>query len=191
MARPERAAGVVSYRIKDRGAGVGSGELRRAEVAEHVRTALSAHGLYEAADVGSADLIVEIDYGLGPERVHRDVYQELQFGRPVPAGERRSPPPEGVAAAVTGYAETANITVLREKHMSICARRNAAATGEDQSEDVWRVHVAIEDEGEDLRGHLPVLVSAAMDHLGRSTEGPASVVLRSDDEAVRFIRKGL
>ena len=189
MARPTASAPATSFRIQEPPHAGSIGPLRREEIASHVRTALSAHGLYEAASPDAADLIVEIDYGMGPERVQHTVYEEVAFGRPGGGGRLKGPPPEGVAREMMGYSELANTVVVREKHMSICARKPAG--GDEPPIDVWRVYVSIEDEGDDLRGCLPVLASAAMDHMGRSTGGPASVTLRSDDEAIRFIRKGM
>lgn len=192
LARPGPvAANATSYRLKEPVGAVSGDSLRQKEIASHIRTALSAHGLYEAANPASADLVVEIDCGIGPERVQRTVYDELAFGRPGGGGRLKGAPPEGVAREMMGYAELADAIVVREKHMSICARQNQAADNDGPPVDVWRVHVSIEDEGDDLRGHLPILASAAMDHLGRTTDGPASLTLRSDDEAIRFIRKGM
>lgn len=192
LARPQaRLNEAKSYRIKAPADAGAASTLRRTEIANHLRTALSAHGLYEAPDPQSADLVVEIECGIGPERMQRTVYQELVNGRPARSGELRGAAPEGVAREMMGYTELANTTVLREKHMSICARQNARDAATDQPVEVWRVYVSIEDEGDDLRGHLPVLASAAMDHMGRTTDGAESFELRSDDERVRFIRRGM
>lgn len=192
LARPVAASGgAVSYRIKDAADGTRADSLRRQEIARHVRTALSAHGMYESPSAASADLVVEIEYGIGPERVQQTVYQELANGRPVREGELRGARPEGVARELMGYTELANTTVVREKHMSICARQNRQGDSDEPPVEVWRVYVSIDDEGDDLRGRLPVLASAAMDHVGGTTQGVASMEVRSDDERVKFIRKGM
>lgn len=192
LARPGAVtANATSYRIKEPVGAGSSGSLRQKEIANHIRTALSAHGWYEAPNPEAADLVVEIDYGIGPERVQRTVYEELAYGRPGGGGRLKGAPPEGVAREMMGYTELAETIVVREKHMSICARQYQSADSEAPPVDVWRVYVSIEDEGDDLRGHLPILASAAMDHLGQTTDGPACLTLRSDDEAIRFIRKGM
>ena len=179
-----------SYRIEDRHAD-GTRPLRQKEIAGHLKTALSAHGLYEAPDPRAAEIVVELDYGIGPERVEQTVYQELINGRPVPATARIGRPPEGVAREMMGYTPMVNTTVLREKFLSIRARRSSSRAGAQPPEDLWRVDVTIDDEGDDLRGRLPVLLAAAMDQIGRSTDKPAMVTLHSNDEAVRFVRKGM
>jgi hypothetical protein len=168
------------------------GELRRKEIATSVKTALSAHGLYEAPDPGAADLVVEIRYGIDPAKVTRTVDQELAFGRPVGAFDRLGSPPEGaVARAMMGYAQLESTEVTREKYVSICARENRAMGTERPPQDFWQVHVTIESESDDLRGHLPVLVSAAMDYIGRTTEGEVTLTMRKDDEAIRFVQRGM
>ncbi len=190
-ARPTAdAAPRVSFRIDDKSVAASTGPLRRGEIANHLRAALSAQGLYEAPDAARADMVVEISYGIGPARVQQTVYQEIVNGRPAAAGEGLGPPPEGVARELMGYTALASTTVTREKHLSICARENRSAEAERPSEDLWRVHVSIESDSEDLRGHLPVLAAVAMDHLGRNTEGPTTTTRRDDDGAIRFIRQG-
>ena len=181
----------ASFRIVDRSAKPDASELRRNEVAEHLKTALSAQGLYEAADAPKADIVVELSYELGPPHVERTVYQEIIHGRSVPVGRRIGPAPEGVAAAAMGYAAVASTTVTREKRLTICARENRAHEDGSPGDDLWRVDVSIEDESEDLRGHLPVLASVAMDHIGRPTDGREAVTMRSDDEAIQFVKKGM
>lgn len=168
------------------------GELRRNEIANAVKTALSAHGLYEVPDPAAADLIVEISYGIDPAKVTRTVDQELAFGRPVGAFDRIGPPPEGaVARAMMGYAQLESTEIKREKYVSICARENRAMSNERPPQDFWQVHVTLENESDDLRGHLPVLVSAAMDYIGRTTEGEVTLTMRQDDEAIRFVQRGM
>lgn len=180
-----------SYRIEDRTPIGGTHVLRNKEIADLLRTALSAHGLYEAPDSRAADLVVEIAYGIGPERVQQTVYQRLSNGRPVPATEERGPAPTGVAREMMGYAELTDTRVLREKFLSLRAHESQPREVGRPTYDVWSVDVSMEDEGGDLRGHLPLLLTAAMDRIGRSTDGTVAVTLRSDDPAVRFVRRGM
>jgi hypothetical protein len=181
----------ASYHIRDRTAAGGEHTLRPDEIARHVRTALSAHGLYEAQNQDAADIVVEISYGVGPPRVQHRVRETLVFGRPAAVGELNGAAPEGVAREMMGYTPLVEASVTREKHMALIARQNRTGDAARPPEDLWRVQVSIENESSDLRGHLDVLASAAMDHIGRTTDGPAALTLRSDDDAVRFIRKGL
>lgn len=167
------------------------GELRTAEIGNALRTALSAHGLHEAADSKTADLVVEITYGIDPAKVSRVEHQEFVFGRPVMPGDRLGPPPEGVARELMGYSQTVSTEFTREKHVSICARGVRGSAEEQLGEDFWRVHVVIANDSDDLRGHLPVLISAAMDYIGRTTDGEVTMAMRSDDDAIQFVQRGL
>ncbi len=167
------------------------GELRTAEIGNALRTALSAHGLHEAADSKTADLVVEITYGIDPAKVSRVEHQEFVFGRPVMPSDRLGPPPEGVARELMGYSETIATEFTREKHVSICGRGGRAIAEEQPGEDFWRVHVVIANDSDDLRGHLPVLISAAMDFIGRTTDGEVTLAMRDDDSAIQFVQRGL
>lgn len=183
--------GLTSFRIEDRSAVPDAQPLRVAEIAGHLKTALSAQGLYAAPVSRSADLVVEISYGVGPPRVEQRVEQELVFGRPVSAGDRWGAPPEGVTREIMGYTPVVSARVLRSKHLSIRVRENRSRDPSSPPEDIWRVEVSMETEGSDLRGHLPVLAAVAMEHLGRATDGPAELQVRSDGAPVQFIQRGL
>lgn len=190
-ARADRGrANLVSYRIVDLSAPHDARPLRLREVSDQIRTALSAQGLYEASDPKTADLCVEVTYGVAAPRVTQTVYQELVHGRPVSASEHIGPPPEGVAREMMGYTALATTTVSHEKHLCIRARENREAPDAAPSADLWRVEVRMASEQEDLRGHLPILAAVAMDRIDRPTDGTQRVQLRADDEALRFIRRG-
>jgi hypothetical protein len=180
----------LSFSIHHQSAGA-IGALRQKEITTFVKTALSARGLYEARDLKSADMIVDISYGMGPPRTEHTVEQTLVNGRPMGAFQSLGLPPEGVAREVMGYTPLVSTTILREKYLSIHAHDNRQVEADRPAQDLWRVDVRIEDESDDLRGHLPVLIAAAMDHIGRTTDGEATLAMHSDDEAVRFVRKGL
>jgi hypothetical protein len=92
---------------------------------------------------------------------------------------------------LVGYAEVERRVIVREKHLSISGRENKPPVAGRPPEEIWRVDVTIADEKGDLRSYLPLLASVAMDMIGRNTHGTVTLSLRSDDEAIRFIRKGL
>ena len=186
--RPEAARPLrSSFRIEDKTA-PGQDGLRFKEVANQVSAALLANGFHRAVEPGLADIVVEISYGMGDEEVERTVYQEIAYGRPVPADGRIGVPPPGVAREMMGYAQIASSVVHREKYLSLRACTNRA-TGTQPPEDLWQVHASLEDGSDDLRGSLLVLATAAMEHIGYSTNGPVTLTLRSDDDAIQFMRR--
>ena len=186
VGRPE----ATSFVIRDAN-GSSLGELRRREIATAVRTALSAHGLHEAGEAKAADLVVEIAYGIEPPSIKETVTQEIAFGRPVIVGDRLGAAPEGVTRELMGYTEVVSTEIVREKYVTICGRRNATDDTILPASDLWRVDVTIANESQDLRGHLPILISAAMDFIAKSTDGEITIGMRSDDEAVQFVQRGM
>jgi hypothetical protein len=58
----------VSYKIVNKNPSVSEDTLRYKEAVGYVRTALSGKGLYEAPDPEKADLVLAVDYGLGPPK---------------------------------------------------------------------------------------------------------------------------
>ena len=75
LAKP-KAEESISYKILNKNPAVDDDSLRYKEAAGYVRTALSGKGLYEAPDNQNADLVVSIDYGVGPPQSRREVVSE-------------------------------------------------------------------------------------------------------------------
>ncbi|MBI4625439.1 MAG: hypothetical protein HY736_19740 [Verrucomicrobia bacterium] len=180
---------IASFNVRTRTRVAEEDTLRYKEAVQHIRTALSAKGLYEAPTAASADMIVEIDYGIAPPRVKYAERERAVFAVPGHPTDGRHP--WDPTKEMVGYESTVYPVVIREKHLSIYGRENKPwAEGQPPGE-IWRVEVCDEDESQDLRGHLPILASAAMNEIGRNTDGPTTTTLRENDEAVRFIKKGL
>jgi hypothetical protein len=193
---------IASYHIAAKDPVVAADSLRYQEIAQHVRTALSARGLYEAPDAERGDMVVEIDYGVAAPRVKTVNYSVPVFTQSGwgnydgPLAEGRSAPPDRLAASLdssskelVAFNDLQSRVIVREKHISICARDNAPAAEGRPPVEFWRIDVSVENEGRDLRAHLPILVSAAMDQIGTTTT--CVMTLKADDEAVRFIKKGM
>jgi hypothetical protein len=187
---PPSARAPTSYRLHTAGATVAEDTLRYQEAAQHIKTALSAQGLYEAVDANSADMIVEVVYGMDAPRVKLEEYQTPVFGNPaLPPGQRidASPIPE---KELVGYDQVTHAVLVREKHLSIYGRERTAPDEHTPPREIWRVDASIEDESADLRGYLPILASAAMDQIGHTTDSITTTV-HADGDAIRFIRRGL
>src|SRR5882672_4982676 len=63
---------LLSYLIRNKNPAVDEESLRYKEAAEYVKTALSAKGLYEAPNPQSADMIVEVDFGIDSPRTRME-----------------------------------------------------------------------------------------------------------------------
>lgn len=182
----------ISYRIRNRNPAVDDQGLRYAEAVRHIKTALSAQGMYEAPNSQSADMIVELDYGIEPPRVKHTIYNVPIFGNTA------NPAPSGLAESldasnkdIVGYQPEISSVTVREKRLSVRAHENRSSSPERPPAEFWRVDVSIDDKSHDLRGYLPVLASAAMDYIGQNTSGEESMVVPANGDAVRFVQKGL
>lgn len=196
-------AELTSFKIQNRIPTVGQESLRYNELADHIKTALSGHGLWEAPNADSADLIVEVDCGITSPRV---VYASINV--PVFGCPNDQPPESGAVNAGNsgatrllpvsqGREELVDIgevdvpVLVREKHMTVSCRENKVVAAGRPPAEIWRVSVSIEDEGADLRRYLPVLAAAMMEQIGRNTDGVVTDTMSKKDDAIGFIKKGI
>ena len=159
------------------------------EVADYVKTVLSGKGYYEAADMESADLIIDISYGAGNTHVEYDV----RLSGPDPRGggvlNTRNPYGQNVRI-ITPQEEYVPKTIF-EKYLKITARENQPV-GEDEKEvQAWNVTVRNQDENPDLDKYLPLMAAAAISYVGEETESQEKVTLKEGDDTVRFVKKGM
>ncbi len=178
-------------------------ELRDREAAEHIKTALSAQGMWEAPNAETADLVVEVDYGIDDPRIRFDIIPAPIYTGVVPDESIRQVPAANAPEVSGGGGFTIGrlrgpdhnqitvAVVVREKHLTISGRENKPVAEGRMPPEVFRVSASIEDESADLRGSLPVLASAVMDKIGRPTEGTATETVEENGEAVNFIRRGM
>src|ERR1051326_8674056 len=75
LAKPN-AEQVVSYEIHNKNPLVADDSLRYKEASGYVKTALSGKGLYEAPANTKPDLVVDLDYGIGPPQTKMETVSE-------------------------------------------------------------------------------------------------------------------
>jgi len=193
---------LTSFKIQNHNPGVEPDSLRYEELAEHLKTALSGHGLWEAPSTGEADMIVEVDYGLESHVVFDEVDvpvfepEGTAAARETAANSAAANPqpqlPPGYAGKELAGLETAGLpVVVHEKHLSVSCRENKAAAEGRAPVELWRVSVSIENEDKDLRTYLPILASAAMQQIGRTTDGLVTETMSKHDDAIDFVKKGM
>lgn len=206
LAKPE-AAEAVSYQIVNRNPLATPDSLRHREAEGMVRTALSGKGLYEAPDKAESDIVIEVDYGIKPPIFRRKTISEpIWIRQPGSSGSaassaslhRRGNPAlrtrsrrNSPSAEIAGYREYHVTVVVYEKYVRLTARENAADIEGRPPLELWSVDVISEGESRDLRRHLPVLVAASIDYIGRDTQGPQMIRLKDTDADVVFVRKGM
>jgi hypothetical protein len=205
LAKPA-AAPVASYEIRNRNPQVADDSLRYKEAAGLVKTALSGRGLYEAPPNTRPDIIVDLDYGVGPaqqrrEKVSEPVYINLpgqirveriqvgvdSAGRPVYQTVTVQDPP---TTEFAGFREYYVTVVVYEKHLKLSARENREAPEGRPAPEVWTVDVTSEGENRDLRKALPVLVAASIEYIGQDTKGQKTIRIKENNSDLAFVRQG-
>jgi hypothetical protein len=182
-------------------------DLNYYEVADRVRTALAAKGMYEAASPAEADIVVTIEYGAHAPKTKVTTVQSTQVlppdplgreidpltGRPYPpntimigGGGRNSsqypyPYPTGRSQTVTTTEE--RVTQVSEKYIRLTARENIKPRDRSKKKaaQVWIVEAIIEDEDSDVYKCMPPLVDALTEYIGVSSGGKQTVVVSSDE----------
>ena len=206
-AKPEAKA-AISYRIEAHGASVDTSSLRYKEAENFVKTALSGKGLYEAPKPEQADMVIDLDYGIGPPIITEQPFSQPVY-RSIPGVTRTEVVQSGtdfrgqpVYSTITTQEPTRNeymgdreymttVTVY-EKHLTVTAHENKPATEGRAPRTVWGVQVTSEDESKDLRKYLPVLIAASIEYIGKDSGGEIKTIRVSDkDPAISFVKKGL
>ena len=206
LAKPN-AEPAISYEIKNRNPLVADDSLRYKEAAGMVRTALSGKGMYEAPPGVKPDMVVDLDYGVGPPQMRREQMSEPVYitlpgqirtervqvgtdsaGRPVYQTVTVQDPPRTEFAGFREYYVT---IVVYEKYLKLSARENKeAAEGRPQSE-IWTVDVTSEGESRDIRKNLPVLVAATIDYIGKDSQGQKTIRIKENSSDIAFVKKGM
>ena len=198
LAKPD--ANAVSYVLRNANPSVGEDTAGYREAAGYVKTALLGRGLYEAPAKVVPDMIIELDCGVGPPRIQSRVIMEPVYSSSPPRiVERR----EGVDGEGRGiYVPTREtkpptlrartiVTKTYEKYIRLTARENKPSTEGHPIPEIWTVDVTSEGESKDLRKHLPILVAASIDYIGKDTHGQKSIRIKDSDSDVVFVKKGL
>lgn len=206
LAKP-KAEESISYKILNKNPAVDDDSLRYKEAAGYVRTALSGKGLYEAPNAENADLVVSLDYGVGPPQSRREVVSEPVYvtlpgqmrtervqvgtdrnGNPVYQTVTVQDPPRTEFA---GYREYFVTVTVYEKFLRLNATENKpAAEGRPPSE-IWTVDITSEGESRDIRKALPILAAASIDYVGKDSLGQKTIRIKDTDKDVAFIKKGM
>jgi hypothetical protein len=186
LAKPD--ANAISYALRNATSTEGDDSLRYQEAANLVRTALSGRGLYEAPPNVTPDVIVSIDYGV--ESLTRS---EKFLKGPVKIGSHATVGPDGmITPPVFPKPEYETVTVtVYEKYLHLTARENVAGKGDEVAADVWRVNVTSEGQSRDVRKHLPILVAATIEYVGKDSRGEKSIRIKDTDADVVFVKKGM
>ncbi len=189
IAKPNFAE-AQSFKLKSKDPRIGEESIRYKEVAGFVKTALAGKGLFEAPNEATADMIVELDYGIDAprtrvERVSVPVYRQGGSGPYGLIRSRQRSSPVGV-----GCDEVLQPVTTYEKHLWLTARENKPASESKATAELWSLQADVDDESSDLRKYLPLMASASLEYVGRDTGGQKAVKVRDPSPAVEFIKRG-
>ena len=206
IAKP-RAADAISYEVRNKNPLVADDSLRFKEAAGFVKTALSGRGMYEAPPNTKADMIIDVDYGVSPPKVKQEMVSEPVYvtvpgqirteriqvgtdsqGRPIYQTVTVQDPPTTQFAGFREYMVT--LTVY-EKYLKMSARENKEATEGKPAPEIWTVDISSEGESRDVRKHLPILVAASIDYVGKDSQGQKTIRLKDNASDIAFMKKGM
>lgn len=206
LTRP-KAEEKLSYRIRSTNPANPEDSLRYQEAERFVKTALSGRGLYEAPTAEMADMVIDLDYGIGPPEVRQEVVKEPVYrtirgrsyvttvvvgtdkdGRPITQRQVHREPDR---QEFVGYREYLVTNVYYEKYLKMAARENRTDAEGSVPPEVWTVDVSTVGKSDDLRKHLPVLAAASIDHIAEDTRGKIDIRLKADSPDIEFVQKGL
>ena len=206
LAKP-KAENAISYEIKNKNPLVADDSLRYKEAAGYVKTALSGKGLYEAPPGVKPDLVVDLDYGVGPPQMRRETVSEPVYitipgqirtervqvgtdsqGRPIYQTITVQDPPTTEFAGFREYQVT--ITVY-EKYLRLSAKENKEQVEGRPPQEIWTVDVISEGESRDIRKTLPVLAAASIDYIGKDSQGQQTVRIKDSASDIAFVKKGM
>ena len=178
-----------SYRITTTDLKIDVEDPQFREVAEYVKTVLSGKGYYQAIDMESADLVIDISYGAGNTYVEYDV--RISGPDPMRGGVLSTQNPYGRNVRIVSPQEDYVPKTIFDKYLKITARENQPE-GEDEREiQAWNVTVRNQDENPDLDKYLPLMAAAAINYIGEETESQEKVTVKEGDDTVRFVKKGM
>jgi hypothetical protein len=206
LAKPN-AEKAISYEIKNRNPLVADDSLRYKEASGMVKTALSGKGMYEAPPNTKPDLVVDLDYGVGPPQMKRETVSEPVYitvpgqirtervqvgtdsqGRPIYQTVTVQDPP---TTEFAGFREYIVTVVVYEKYLKLAARENKETTEGRPAQEVWTVDVTSEGESRDIRKNLPVLVAATIDYIGKDSQGQKTIRIKDSSSDIAFVKKGM
>ncbi|MGH7943785.1 MAG: hypothetical protein ACREH8_19240 [Opitutaceae bacterium] len=206
LAKPDAEAS-ISYEIKNKNPLVADDSLRFKEAANLVRTALSGRGMYEAPANTKPDLVVDLDYGVGPPEMRKETISEPVYitipgqirtervqvgtdsqGRPIYQTITVQDPP---TTEFAGFREYIVTVIVYEKYLKLSARENAEPVEGRPPQEVWTVDVTSEGESRDIRKNLPVLVAASIDYIGKDSQGQKTIRIKDTNSDIAFVKKGM
>ena len=207
LSNPEFSGTGESYAIVTRDSAFDKTDETYQKVESCVKTALSGRGMYEAASVEKADVILDISYGVSVPRVEYKTYSEVVQTQPdrvvesvvyvtivdPNTGKIRVVPQirRQVVRGAYGTVERIVPVTTYQKFLRITAHDNLNSEENERLVQAWSVYVKSEDESEELDKYIPLLAAASLDYVGENTQEAEQIVVSDNDDDVIFVKNGL
>ncbi len=161
-----RPSGQAYRLIVQQPANLSVSEESQAGVTARIRTALARRGFHEAPAGTAPDIEITAAHGVGPAQLKfrykpRDMLGIDLWGKL---------PPKGGAEPITVF----------EKYLKLSAHEATRSVGQ-RGEEVWSVHVSVEDEGKELEACLDALIAVLTDHIGEHVPAETMVRIKAED----------
>ena len=197
--------GLESYAVRSSDAEVEENDIWFKETEAYVKKALAVKGLYEAANPESADMFVDIAFGVRGPMIEIEEWEEPIYvqtddgteeitimvndgaGGQFPTTRKIYTNPE---MKIVGYEKHVKPVTRFQKFLRITARVNHPKQDDDAPAYAWSVYVTSKDESDEVRKYLPVLAAAAVRYIGESTNEQVEIRLNGKDEVVALIKGG-
>ena len=139
-------------------------------------------------------MVVEIECEVGPRRIVAENVDPTMPGANspmLPADRRIMRDVHGNPVRVVDNAAV-TLRKVYEKKLTIVAREGPAADGDKERapRELWRVEVKVDDEKDSVDEVLPVLVGAAIDHIGTDSATQQKKRISDKSEPVNFVKDG-
>lgn len=197
----------ISYRLATTDPTAGADVVQHREIVASVQAALAAQGMREVARGAVADLVVSLEYRVGPPHNGQISENEAVF-EITPGGVHEEAVPVGLGSTgstiyemrkvkepdIKIYAGEHAVTVTRrvyEKRLRLSARANDLRASGGLGREAWSVELIAEGQRRDFRKMLPVLAGAARPFLGHEADGAAVLRINDDSGEVESVERAL
>ncbi|KAF0093194.1 MAG: hypothetical protein E1N59_3109 [Puniceicoccaceae bacterium 5H] len=199
LAANPTAGNLLYYTLKSNDPNLKPGDLRFAETAEYLETALAGAGYIRTSDTAEADVAISFKTEMkGPIQQSETRTEPVFYSRPsytrVAVVDKKghligyswTPGPSYTDI----YHERSTRTYsLYQKSLTMSARE--LQPDGTPGEELWNLTVRATDQSQDMRAYVPVLAAAAMNYVGAETNGEQHIVLKDDSEVINFVRQGM
>jgi len=201
LARDE-AGNAESYILLPGNEGVEINDLQFQEYARYLIRALASRGYELAEHAEDAELAIIMSYGIGDPKTHQYTYSLPVWGQTGVSSSHTS----GTATAfgnsatysgtttntpkygITGYTAGVGSVTSYFRYAHIVAYDFSEYRKTEEEIQLWRTSLTSSGSSGDLRRVFPILISAAVPHLGTNTGQQVEVKLFETDDVVSAIK---